>query len=368
MIKILIVDDSKFMRINLEKILSAYPDLQVKGTARNGIEALKLLKEFDVDVIVLDFFMPKMDGLQTLKKIMNENPIPTIMITVANREENRDLYFKALSLGAVDVISKPSGLDSIFLLDFKGKLIEKIFTAHQSRRKLSIISNQAKTTEITCAQIINKVNIDQALLVAREKGSKRGLGFHPNFMIILIGASTGGPPRIVDLIQNLIYRANRAIIVVQHMPERFTTYFAERLDKLTNYKFKEATDGMILQPGHGYVAPGNFHLGVKIIKNNPIIEINQEAKIWGVRPSIDFTAKILSSIFRDKLNSVILTGMGRDGADGIHETKKNGGTTIVQDPKRSLIDSMPIQAIKTNAVDYVMSVNEIASYLNQKIM
>jgi two-component system chemotaxis response regulator CheB len=375
MIKVLIVDDSKFMRVSLERVLSTDPEIQIAGTARNGIEALDFLKTNPVDVVILDFFMPKMDGIETLQQIMMTNPIPTLMITIANKTENGDLFLKALRLGAFDIISKPSGLNSMYIDDLEEMVKSKIKLAFQSKQKLKTLANQINfqlefekkneklRTEVEDMQR-SKAMRTQAIL--NESQTYRNLS--APFNVLCIGASTGGPSQIFDLVKNLRYSPALSIIVIQHMPGGFTDHFANRLSSIGEYKFVEASDGEKLRPGLGYVAPGNFHMYVTMKGNDIILQTDQSEKVWGLRPCIDYTMISAAQIFKGRCIGTILTGMGQDGTEGIKAIKSNGGITFAQSLEEALIDSMPEHAIKTGMVDFVMNVAQISNYLNQKII
>ena len=366
MIKILITDDSKFMRVSLERILQDDPEIQVIGTARNGLEALEFIKEHPVDVIILDFFMPKMDGLETLKNIMATNPIPTIMITIANEKDNADMYFKALKLGAFDIIPKPSGLDSLYIDQMRDNLKEKIRIAAQSKVKLkSMIEKAPPSSELF--ELSKKTSISPEGPVEKPIFKIDSSTFIPPFNLLIIGASTGGPSKVFDLVKALTYKSNLTIIVVQHMPSGFTEFFAQRLSDSTSFKFSEAKHNEKLRPGLGYVAPGNFHLKLGINNFEISCLLDQSEKIWGVRPCIDVTMKTAAPIFKDRCTGVILTGMGQDGSEGIAEIKRYHGYTYAQSADEALINSMPEHAIKTGAIDFVFPVEKISRSLNEKI-
>jgi two-component system chemotaxis response regulator CheB len=373
MVKILIVDDSKFMRFNLEKILTKVPGFNVIGTARNGLDALDFLDAHEPDVIILDFFMPKLDGLGTLEKIMSrKNPIPTIMITIATRAEHSDIYFKALELGAIDIIPKPSGRDVLYLDEIEKVIIQKVKIATESRSKLKVFSNQNKIKAIqaqyktqnkkTPEKVFEKIKIKSNTLQKTYKDY-----VSPN-KIIFIGASTGGPPKIIEILKDIQYHYGVSIIVVQHMPAGFTKGFSERLDRISSYKFTEVENEMILEAGKGYCAKGDFHLKFEKMDDRLVFVLNQEDKIWGIRPSIDYTLQSLAPLAKTKLCAIILTGMGRDGTDGVGYVKKYKGTTIAQDIEDALIDSMPKNAIETGYIDLILKTDEMASYVNEIII
>ena len=371
MIKVLIVDDSKSMRIGLQKLLSDHrPEIDVIGTARHGIEALEFLHEHNnaVDVVLLDFFMPKMDGLETLKKIMELYSIPTIMISSADQTENADLYFKAIKMGAVDSITKPSGIESLYVDQIEELLVKKIKSAFESRKKIQKIGNDDSIKAILSPTIVTRKKFDPILIEA-IKHHPLGSNLLTNFRkVILLGASTGGPSKIIDIIQNLRFSPYVAIIIIQHMPAGFTNYFAQRLNNLSEYPIHEAMNGERLCAGTMCVAPGDQHLKLRIEGQEIYIETNQEPRIWGVRPCIDYVMISAAQLFKEKCVGIVLTGMGRDGAYGIQIVKQYGGLTIAQNTEEALIDSMPKEAIKTGDVEHVMKVQDIIKFLNNNVI
>jgi two-component system, chemotaxis family, protein-glutamate methylesterase/glutaminase len=377
MIKVLLVDDSNFIRIGIKKLITSHPGIQVSGTARNGIEALKYLEQNQVDVVILDFFMPKMDGIETLEHIMSTKPLPVIMITIANKEEHAEMYFRALQLGAFDIIPKPTGLDSLYLDKMKKDLIQKIQIASISQRKLNMLKNSIEMKRIS-------TNFNDNFLHEKKKKNFREeknqslikleisednnflLKYRPNFNLIIIGASTGGPPIVDNLIKELKNNNNSALIIIQHMPSGFTRLFAHRLNDNSDFNIKEAETGMEILPGHGYVAAGDKHLAIKLYNNSVFCELTEDPKIWGIRPNIDYTTSFLAPLFKEHTLLIILTGMGCDGAEATRLIKKYGGHSFAQDPEEALISGMPTQAIKTGCIDYIKSYHEISAIINNQ--
>lgn len=382
MVNIIIVDDSKFMRVALQKLLSKYTDIDILGMFRNGIEALKFIRaSTHIDVIILDCFMPKMDGIETLRNIMLINPTPTIMITIANKIEHADLYFNALRLGAFDIIPKPSGLNSLYIDQVEEILVERIALAYHSKAKLI----KRKKAERRMAEI--KTSIKQKTPRSRYDQSikdytsyiykkpdkkirtkKRHAGWRPNFKLLVIGASTGGPPRVADLIKEIKFNPDVAILIIQHMPASFTRHFADRLNTLTEYTIKEVRNGYKLKPGYGFVAPGDYHVEIKYEKGVLVLTTNQKPKMHAIRPAIDISLPSIAEIFQSNVTVSILTGMGKDGSVNLNLIKKYGGMTIAQDPSEALIDSMPVHAIKSGMVDKIMKISAISSYINNNII
>src|SRR5271157_1865479 len=271
-IKIFIIDDSMFFRTNIAKVIALIPGMIIVGSARNGLDALKQLDWVKPDVILLDFFMPKMDGIQTLKEIMKRTPTPTIIITAADKSEYADLYFEALQLGAFDIITKPSGEDALNL--------EKIKCIIEDRIRFAI------KMPPQVLNVATRIPPKKPLAYKKEPLTSRAVDAQVGSLVV-IGASAGGPKAIFKVLSTLHYVPNLAICVVQHMPENFTKSLANRIDMLAEYHAKEAEDGELLKTGSIFVAPGNRHMEL-VEKNGRIcIEVNQKARIRACRPSID---------------------------------------------------------------------------------
>lgn len=330
MIKVLVVDDSAFMRQLFKKTIENEPDLKVIATARNGKEALKKIKELTPDVVTLDIEMPVLNGLDTLKKIMAaSDPVPTIMVSALN---NREIILKALEIGAFDFIPKPSGSISLDISDITKELLEKIRAAAALDKPLHNIK--------LIRPYQNKVK-----RIRRD-----------NFPIIAIGASSGGPKALKEIIPVFPADFPAALIIVQHMPAGFTTSLAQRLNQESAITVKEATEFDRIEPGLALVAPGNYHLEVN--RDGGII-LNQAPPKWGVRPCVDYMLTSAGRHFKERVIGVILTGMGHDGAEGMQVVKNNHGYGIVEDKSTALVYGMPGSTIKANAYDEILPLQQI---------
>ncbi len=365
MIKILIVDDSKYIRFNLERMLSKDHEIEICGSVGNGIEAIKFLELTHVDVIILDFFMPKMNGLDTLEQIMKRFPTPTIMLTLANRQEHATLFFKALRLGAFDIVTKPSGTEELYVDKIEDIIKNKIH--HAALAKEKIVSAAAKDFFFKdLEQRIEKGEKGNIKgIPAPIPGAKREVAGVPSFNLVIIGASTGGPTCVFELIKRLIHKQGLSILIVQHMPAGFTKQFAERLDKVVNYKVFEPVDSETMKAGIGYVAPGDFHTTLDMEGGHVIIRLDKREKVMGLRPCIDYSMISAAFLFKNHCYGVLLSGMGQDGMEGMQKIKENGGTTIVQSPGEALISSMPDHVIKAGAADHVLTIEQISDLVNQ---
>ena len=328
-IKVLVVDDSAFMRKMLREILSSDPDIEVIGVARNGKEAIEKVNLLSPDVITMDVEMPVMTGIQAVEKIMKQKPTPIIMVS-AYTVENASITFEALDRGALDFVTKPGGPISIRLKDVKEKIIEKV-------KAVSHVNVKALRPPLKRRERL------EALPGDMEK-------------LVVIASSTGGPKALSYIIPRLPGDLRAGILVVQHMPEGFTKPFAERLDKLSKLTVKEAGEGEKITSSVAYIAPSGYHMK---IGEEWIIHLTKDAPMHGVRPAADITMLSAASVSGKSTIGVVLTGMGKDGSMGVREIKARGGMVIAQDKKTSVIFGMPKAAINTGCVDEVLPLEDI---------
>ncbi len=337
MIKVMIVDDSPFIRRIFKNIIEHDEELTVVATAKDGQEALQKIQENRPDVITLDIDMPVKNGLDTLKEIMKmEKPIPTIMVSAL---DDRETVMKALDLGAFDFIPKTDQFTGTDTTGLSGTLIPKIKAAAQIEPKLP--SYKIKPI----SPIKDKIS---------EKDLKS------KFPIVAIGTSSGGPKALKAIIPVIPADFPAAILIVQHMPAGFTKSFAERLDQESAIKVKEAAEGDMMQPGLALLAPGDYHM--RIDKDGKVI-LDQSPTVWGVRPCADHLFQSLAKNFKDRVIGIILTGMGKDGAEGMKEVKKYGGYGIVEAEETALVYGMPGATIQANAYDEILPLHEIPEQL-----
>jgi two-component system chemotaxis response regulator CheB len=329
-VRVLVVDDSAVMRKLLSDILEETASIKVVGTARDGVDALSKINVTKPDVVTMDIEMPKMDGLSALSHIMAENPLPVIMVSAMDKRQ-ADITMKALDLGAVDFIPKTSGTLSLDIEKEGQKLISKVLMA---------------------AKI--KVAKRRAIKVAPVAISR----FHPKKgdRIVVIGASTGGPRAIPEVLSRLPRDLPAGVLIVQHMPEGFTKSFAERLNWYTSLEVKEAEEGDKILPGKVLVAPGNLHMEI----DKKIVHLNGGPQVNNVRPSVDVLMKSSALAYGPRCIGVLLTGMGNDGAQGMKEIKVQGGKTIAQDSETSVVYGMPKAAYDLRIVDKVAPLSKIA--------
>lgn len=333
-VRALVVDDSAFMRRVIGDILSSDPGIEVIGFARNGEEAVEKVEALRPDVVTLDVEMPRLNGLGALSRIMRRAPTPVVMLS-AYTDRGRKETIEALELGAVDFITKPSGEISIHLAELKGEILSKVKVAARTR-----VRSLAKTVK----------QAPSRLPLRRIGGMNK---------LVVIGASTGGPKAVLEILSKLPSNLPACFLIVQHMPKGFTTSFANRLNLKSSLKVAEAKEGATLSQGVAYVAPGDYHMLV----NGSTVDIVKGLKLHGVRPAIDFTMESAAIKYGENTIGILLTGMGMDGAAGLKAIKERGGVTIAQDEETSLVFGMPKAAIKLGCVDEVLPLHKIPDRL-----
>lgn len=346
-IKVLTVDDSALMRKIISDMINEETDMEVIGTARNGEDLLDKLSKGMPDIITLDVEMPKMDGITALRELKKRNiNIPVIVLSSISKTGTQ-LTMDCLQAGAFDFLPKPSGTISLDINKVKVELIEKIRAAYGRT------SNQSKSSAKTASIEPKKMDYNINKRITSEK-----------IDAVVIGASTGGPKALYSVITVLPENIGVPVFVVQHMPVGFTKAFAERLNSNSKIKVIEASDGMTVERDTVYIAPGGFHMEVGKDKK---IHLNTEPTMWGVRPAVDKLFISASKVYGANIVSAVLTGMGKDGAQGTVEIKKNGGVTISEDRSTCTIYGMPKAAYETGMVDIVLPVNEIANEITRVV-
>lgn len=344
--KLLIVDDSAFMRKLISDFFNGHPLIQVVGIARNGKDALKKIQQFQPDVITLDIEMPEMDGLQALKAIMEQYPIPVIMLSSMTKA-GADATLLAMEYGAFDFVAKPSGTISLDLHRVRDELIEKVVAG--SEAKVSKLTRVEKTAEktIQAEPAINNCS-QPASLTGRRK-------------LVVIGTSTGGPRALQTVLCSLPSDFDAPVLIVQHMPPGFTKSLADRLNQICSIHVKEAEHGEIVRKGTAYIAPGGFHMKVKGIGSTLSIVLDQDdPPRGGHRPSVDVLFESAASAGKD-LIAVIMTGMGADGTKGLIEMKsRNRVVAIAESQQTCVVYGMPKSAIESNLVDEIEDLGHIA--------
>lgn len=347
-IKVLVVDDSSFMRKILRDILESDPGIEVVGTARNGKDALEKIGDLKPDVITLDVEMPVMDGLTALNEIMKKDPIPVVMVSSLT-SEGAETTLKALELGAVEFITKPGGSISLKIEDVKDQILEKVKIASNSRPK----------------RVHRKLVLSPSLESQLQRPVDRVASQLPKkdlpWPVILIGTSTGGPRALHTVMSELSGDIKAPILIVQHMPATFTKSLAMRLDSVSKFSVKEAEDGDILQAGHAYLAPGGLQMGIVQRGDQLRIKLTNDPLVNGHRPSVDYLYNSFANYNFSRIIGVIMTGMGYDGRDGMLRLYKQGAITIAESEESSVVYGMPKAAVEAQAVTVKTALDNIAS-------
>jgi two-component system, chemotaxis family, protein-glutamate methylesterase/glutaminase len=361
-IRVLVVDDSAFMRKVLGGIISSDPQLHVCGEARDGRDAIAQLDSLKPDVISMDINMPHMDGLQATEIIMSSNPHPVLIVSSESRE-GAEVTLKALQLGAIDFVSKPSSGIDFDMSSVKDELCRKLKMAAKVRvvRTATRSSTQQPPASTAQATVRNETTVAAGKSVASPNGS-RGAG---KFPIVVIASSTGGPATLMKLVPEFPADFSGAVIIVQHMPGNFTSQFSRQLAEVSQIKVKEAEAGEIVVPGQLYVCPGSNHLRISATGR---IVLDDGPRISGYRPCADVTLESVVAYCGANAVGVILTGMGNDGSKGAQTLKAAGGHVIAQDESTAVIFGMPQEAIKIGAVDQVLPIESIYAAIEKRVM
>jgi two-component system chemotaxis response regulator CheB len=365
---VLVVDDSAFMRRLISQIIeeSAAGEFHVAGTARNGLDALQKVHALNPDLVTMDVDMPELDGLQALGYIMSETPRPVVMLSAATTRSGYDVTLRALELGAVDFVRKPSGPISLDL----ARIADRLLTALRAAAEANVggVRMMAPTRlpqRRTPARPITAV--------APATGREPRTGPIPDAplvppgtpvpgaasRIVAIASSTGGPRALAEVIPSLPRGLGAAVLVVQHMPAGFTKSLAQRLHAMSRLAVAEAEEGEPVLTDRVYLAPGGWHMTILGAAGAARISLDQSAPVWGVRPSADPLFRSVAKGFGAATIAVVLTGMGRDGADGARAIREAGGAAVLQDRATSTIFGMPNAALQIAGADRVAALTEI---------
>lgn len=342
---VLVVDDSAFMRKLISEMVESNGEYQVVGTAADGIDALEQIRALEPDIVTLDIEMPRLDGLQTLERMMREMPRPVVMLSAAGSEHGNEMTLRALDRGAIEFVRKPSGPISIDLLAVREELIAAL--------------NAARAVNMTGV----KTPPDAAAPVLTEETRKKAIA--SAVIVVAIAASTGGPRALGEIIPRLTESLEAAVVIVQHMPREFTRTLSHRLDAMSPLPAKEAEDGEPLRDNQVYLAPGGFHMRVRGESGNATIHLDTGPTIWGVRPAADPLFVSVAEVFGASAIGVVLTGMGRDGAEGLRCIRDAGGLGVVQDRDSSIIYGMPQAALAHAGADRVAAAQEMPRVIRE---
>jgi two-component system chemotaxis response regulator CheB len=344
MIKVLIVDDSAFMRNTLSSMISSDPEIQVAGIARDGKEAVEKVASLKPDIVTLDVEMPRMDGIEALKHIMEKTPVPVLMVSSLTTDGAK-ATLDALDIGAVDFIPKNLSDLSINIVKIKEVLIDKI----KKIGKKGLVRNFRKTVS------------RPPLKMPVQTQTQAQYSAHRKVNIVAIGSSTGGPKALQNIITRIPKDFPVPILISQHMPPSFTGPFSERLNQLSQIEVKEAEHEEPISKGVVYVAPGKGHMSIERKKmTQTVISINEEKGEYIYRPSVDVLMLSVVQNFSGHVLGVILTGLGNDGAKGMKEIKNKGGRTIAESEQTCVVYGMPRAVVEAGTADKVVPLDEIA--------
>jgi len=356
-IRVLIVDDSAFMRKVLETILVSDENVQVVGHAKDGREAVRLSESLKPDVITMDINMPVMDGLQATAEIMTTNPRPIVVVSSESRQGAASTL-RALELGAIEFVAKPSSGIDLDMHSVREDLLRKVRLAAKVRvvRSASRVASEIKNADARA--------IAPPLALA-SRPATASTNDH-RFPVVVLAASTGGPATVMRLAPGFTRDFPAAVILVQHMPAAFTTQYATQLSEFTGVRVKEAESNESLTPGTFYICPGGQHL--RITSAGRIQLDGNSGRINGYLPNIDITMESVAAFAGPLSIGVILTGMGNDGTAGATAIKSAGGMVLAQDEATSVIFGMPAEAIKAGAVSQVLGIDDIYPAIEKQVL
>lgn len=339
-LRVLIVDDSAFMRNAVQRVLTNDGRFEVIGQASDGAEGVRLAAELAPDVISMDFNMPGLNGAEATRRIMAHKPTPIVMLS-AHTREGETATVEALTAGAVDYVTKPEGEVSANLSAVKDDLVQKLMSA-------------------AGVNLAARVEAPPSARDSRPNSLRRPAP--PGLKMVLIAASTGGPAALAELLPSVTLGTRATLVIVQHMAQGYTRALAAQLAERTRFPVREAEAGAELSAGTAWLAAGDRHL---LVDQKSQLVLNDGAPVNGVRPSADVTLGAVAQSFGARAMGVILTGMGKDGARGLAQLKAAGGVTVAQDRASSTVYGMPKAAVELGVVDTVAPLSRIASLINR---
>jgi two-component system chemotaxis response regulator CheB len=351
--RVLVIDDSPFVRRIIKDWLDGQPDFEVVATGNDGKEGAELAARLKPDLITLDVEMPRMNGIEALGAIMKEAPCPVIMVSSVTKQ-GAAYTIQALELGAVDFVTKPDGPSSIRLVHAKDELLEKCRIAVKARRP-SFAPRTLRPSLQSDASVPHAA-VRTPVQASTVSGSTD--------KVVVIASSTGGPKALTTLFSCLPKGFPAPIVIVQHMPAGFTDSFAKRLDQMGRIAVKEAAEGDRVMPGLALIAPGGRHLEVG---PGGVIRLSDRPQLHGVRPAADYLFHSACAQFGSRCLGVVLTGMGRDGADGAYAIKKAGGVVIGESEQSCVIYGMPRAAKESGAISAEYAIEEMAQAIVDRL-
>lgn len=340
-IRVMVVDDSAFMRKIIGDLLSQDSEIQVVGNARDGLEALEKIESAVPDVITLDVEMPRMDGLTALKEILKRRPVPVVMVSSLT-QEGAETTIRALAQGAFDFVAKPSGAISLDMGRVAQELVKKV--------------------KLAARMGVRRITLPPPPMPKTKAKRVQGMGGRLVDRLVVIGCSTGGPGALHHVVPALSEDLAAGVLIVQHMPAGFTRSLAQRLDELSSVRVREAAEGDSIERGKALVAPGGFHM---TLREDLSIALNQDPPVHGVRPAVDKTFESVVPLFRSRCLGVIMTGMGYDGGKGALVLKKAGGRVIAQNESTCVVYGMPKVVVEMGAADQVLPLDAIPAAIEE---
>jgi len=355
--KVLIVDDSSFMRKVLETIFNADEQLHVVGQAKDGREAVAMAETLKPDVITMDINMPHVDGLQATAEIMTTNPKPIVIVS-SESKEGAASTLRSLELGAIEFVAKPGGAIDLDMESVKEELLRKVRMA----AKVRVVRTASRLA--TTIQKGGTAKPSAATPAASRPAPTSGLD--QRFPVVVLAASTGGPATVMRIAPGFTRDFPAAVILVQHMPATFTTQYAAQLAEFTEIRVKEAEANESLQPGTFYICPGGQHL--RVTPTGRIQLDGTTGRINGYLPNMDITMESVAAFSGPLSIGAVLTGMGNDGTEGAKAIKSAGGLVLAQDEATCVIFGMPAEAIKAGVVDQVLGIDDIYSAIEKRVV
>lgn len=335
-VRVLVIDDSAFNRRTIVKMLEVLPNVEVVGYACDGEEGLRKVLDLKPDLVTLDLEMPRMDGFTLLRIVMQKQPTPIIVVSSRSNDED---VFKALELGAVEFVPKPSARVSPVLMDIRDVLLEKVREVTKANLR-SILERRPPVA------VPRRGERRQTSVAAAPAGK--------DFKMVVIGSSTGGPPALQTIFSSILEPIPVGFAIAQHMPPDFTRAFAERLNRFSALEIREAADGDLILPGRVLIAPGGYNLETFRRGQEIVVKVTEPKSHQRYVPSADVLFASAAPLFGARLLGVVLTGMGNDGTRGVQAIKDHGGTVLAEDEESCVVFGMPKEAIATGRVDAVV--------------